>query len=271
MTEKYGYVSIDIGFLKDAVDQFITYSSIDLNEVEDKDILEVEDKPHITIRYGFESNVTKDMIEEKLFDLDEKDPITVTIVLGDIRHFEAEDHDIVYASILVGGDSLKQCNTVLRELPGITTFQNYTPHMTFAKVKKGKGKNFESLDFKKSYDKIFHAPSMTYHRNGQSETIWFKNIKIDKDVLLQRRPRGITEIMMKLREQVNHTAIDRILRDLAVENCSVTVLLSILTTINPIYYKLKHYTEFYRKVESFLLTKNDADYTKRLLYGFFRP
>lgn len=94
-----------------------------------------EEEPHVTVRYGLETDNPADLKE-----LGSLPPITVKT--GKVSIFETDKYDVV--KVDVESDSLTEANKKvgeIAEVPG-ETFKEYTPHITIAYVKKGEGKKY---------------------------------------------------------------------------------------------------------------------------------
>lgn len=104
----------------------------------------VETEPHVTILYGFHSEVTAD----EAFDLFKEnfDLKPIKISVKGISIFENEEFDVVKIDVDEG--ILNEMNAVMRKLPNTTTFPKYNAHITISYVKKGTGKKYIK-EFKK--------------------------------------------------------------------------------------------------------------------------
>lgn len=106
----------------------------------------IEDKPHITVLYGFHDEVVSKTITDKLGELLFM-PINITIDGIDI--FENQDYDVV--KLNVESEELRHLNKLCSELPHTTDYPDYKPHMTLAYVQKGLGSKYKEnlkLSFK---------------------------------------------------------------------------------------------------------------------------
>ena len=97
----------------------------------------LEDKPHITILYGFHDEVNAETIRECLGG-EVNTPIKIKIDSIDI--FENEEYDVV--KLNVESSQLRKLNALCKKLPYTTDYPDYNPHMTIAYVKKGEGAKY---------------------------------------------------------------------------------------------------------------------------------
>lgn len=109
------------------------------NQIDDADLTEKgrEDIPHITIRYGLETNdagQVRQLVETF-------GPIKFK--LGDVDYFQGDEHDVVI--IRVESDDLHRMNELLGQLPNVQTHPTYQPHVTLAYVKPGMGQKYVDM------------------------------------------------------------------------------------------------------------------------------
>lgn len=115
--------------------------------------------PHVTIKYGLETNSPEDV--EKAVGSDHK-PIKVR--LGKLGQFESEEHDVLKIDVV--SEDLAKLNALLSKLPNGDKHPNYKPHLTIAYVKKGQaveyvgGTEFEGTTFEVDW---FYFKSSTGH------------------------------------------------------------------------------------------------------------
>lgn len=117
------------GALQDALASMIP----DEDLYTDDDIKGREDRPHITVFYGFTPKVEAYEVLERL----EHEPEIEARVTG-IGYFRNEEkpYDVVYLSVESAG--LAEANRLLKDLPNENEYlDEYTAHMTIAYVKKG--------------------------------------------------------------------------------------------------------------------------------------
>jgi len=105
-------------------------------QIPDEDLAEGgrEDEPHITVRYGLHTQKAAD-VEPLLTDVA---PLKATF--GYTTYFKGDDFDVVYVS--VKSPDLHALNETLAALEHTDTHKGYTPHVTVAYVKPGKGKEY---------------------------------------------------------------------------------------------------------------------------------
>jgi 2'-5' RNA ligase len=99
-----------------------------------------EARPHVTIKYGLETNSADDVREA----LKGVKPFTLT--LGKTAVFEGEEFDVVIVE--VKGAALKRLNQKIADaLEHTDTHPEYVPHATIAYVQSGKGEGYSGDDF----------------------------------------------------------------------------------------------------------------------------
>lgn len=109
-----------------------------VEQIDVKDIVELENEPHVTVKYGLHTNRVDD-VRKVVIGFG-----AVKLRFGDCAYFEGEEYDVVY--VAVESKELRQLNALLSsELEHTTTHDAYTPHMTIAYVVKGTGKAYASL------------------------------------------------------------------------------------------------------------------------------
>lgn len=108
----------------------------DIYEIDDE--FGIETEPHVTILYGFHSNVDA----KQVFDLYKKnfDLKPIEIGVEGISIFENKEFDVVKMD--VDSKILTEMNSVMRELPNTNTYPEYHAHITLAYVKKGTGEKY---------------------------------------------------------------------------------------------------------------------------------
>ncbi len=104
-------------------------------QIEAGDLTEkgLEDKPHITIKYGLHSEDPKAVASVV------SSSRGVSAKIGDIGMFVTDEADVVI--LKVESPDLVKLNETISTLPNTTEFE-YTPHITIAYVKTGKGKGY---------------------------------------------------------------------------------------------------------------------------------
>jgi len=104
----------------------------------------LEDEPHCTLLYGLHKGVTLDQIKEVVdkFKFDK-------LKLHNASLFENQ-YDVLKFD--VQGDSLKECNEALTDLPHTNDFPDYHPHATIAYIKKGIGEKYTKKLKDKEYE-----------------------------------------------------------------------------------------------------------------------
>jgi hypothetical protein len=106
----------------------------DLYEEEGDRTFGLEDEPHVTLLYGLDGSVTPDQVKGIL------NKFTFgTCKLHNASLFE-NDYDVLKFD--VKGDSLRDANSDLRELPYKSDYPDYHPHCTIGYLIKGTGKKY---------------------------------------------------------------------------------------------------------------------------------
>jgi 2'-5' RNA ligase len=99
----------------------------------------LEDKPHVTVLYGFHNDVDISKIKAMMPPVDD-----IHIKLSMIDIFETKKFDVV--KFTVESETLHKLNKDLTNNFNYTTeFDAYIPHMTIAYVKRGTGKKYKRL------------------------------------------------------------------------------------------------------------------------------
>lgn len=93
---------------------------------------EVGDDSHITLKYGLLPGVKKEHVDTVLEGWDLSD-----IYKKEVMVFDSPYADEPYKCIVLAmeSSSLYEANRLLNFLPNVSTFKNYTPHLTLAYVK----------------------------------------------------------------------------------------------------------------------------------------
>lgn len=148
--------------------------------VKDKDLYKEgneygrDDEAHVTIRYGFTADLTKEEINEII-----KDVKSFTIKLKSISIFKAsgdKKYDVVKFD--VESDILTKLNKKSGKYPNEQSFPNYHPHVTIAYVKKGSFKNeTKDISIEVTVDKIVYSPM-----KGEKKSIKLQNGVITESI-----------------------------------------------------------------------------------------
>lgn len=93
-----------------------------------------ETTPHITIKYGLDSD--KRLIAQRIVDLWDD----VQLTFGRVELFRNDEHDVVV--VKVDSPQLRSMHRVLSALPNKEEERPYNPHLTIAYVKKGRGERY---------------------------------------------------------------------------------------------------------------------------------
>lgn len=116
------------------------------------DIIELEDEPHVTVRYGFE-NVGADRLR---WVIDQHRGIVLT--LGSLSLFRNEKADVLKVDVY--SQRLHDLHAHLGIIPNKSTFPTYIPHLTVAYLKPGTGDKY--LDMRGLEGQEVRVQSVTY-------------------------------------------------------------------------------------------------------------
>lgn len=114
-----------------------------------------ETTPHVTIKYGFSTDLTSDEQNKFLVDLH---PFTVQI--ESISIFDSEKFDVVKFDITIS-PILKRLREMADKFPNEDKHPIYHPHMTLAYVKKGSFDKKSQVLFSVGIDKLVYSPAAT--------------------------------------------------------------------------------------------------------------
>lgn len=106
--------------------------------IDPADVIELEDKPHVTVRYGL---LTEEVapVQARLSGIG-----SIQFRLDELGSFSSAEQDVLM--IQVQGDDLARLNEALGELPNETRFKDYKPHVTVAYLKPGTAQKYLRLD-----------------------------------------------------------------------------------------------------------------------------
>lgn len=142
-TEKVEYGALMLFFDIAKWDNFLsTIESDDVYKINNEFGLETE--PHVTILYGFNSNVNNNDVFDLYKENFELKPIEINV--DGISIFENDEFDVIKMD--VNSKTLTKMNSVMSNLSNTKTYPNYHTHITLAYVKKGRGIKYV-MDFEK--------------------------------------------------------------------------------------------------------------------------
>ena len=129
--ENFLQVQVDFGYLRITMPRWIE------KNINGRDILKLEHRPHATVYYGADKRDIA-QIQEVI----ETYGRPIRVSLGALNIFEHEDRDVLYVELV--GDSLISLNKQIAKLPNSRppTHPNFIPHLTLAYLTKGTGRKF---------------------------------------------------------------------------------------------------------------------------------
>lgn len=110
-----------------------------ISRIKDNDLFGYgrENNPHVTLLYGFKSDVTYETIEPLLSELK-----PIDIYVKGISIFNSNpEYDVVKFDVELTSE-LKATREVFEKLPHVKMFDEYRPHITIAYVKAGEGQKY---------------------------------------------------------------------------------------------------------------------------------
>lgn len=112
-----------------------------IEKIRSEDIYEeegfgLEDKPHVTIMYGFSSEIDSKQVLEEV-----KDKKPDSIVLSGISLFKDQKYDVVKFDV-ESPELHKLHDLVKKKFSNKETYAEYKPHVTIAYVKPGMGRKY---------------------------------------------------------------------------------------------------------------------------------
>lgn len=114
-------------------------AAIDPDDLHEKGL---ETDAHVTVLYGFEPGLSKEMLASHV---NMADIVTFSILCTGFHVFENEEYDVlIYRA---ESSVLYDLNRMCRELPHQNSFPDYVPHMTLAYCKKGHASKYASQPF----------------------------------------------------------------------------------------------------------------------------
>lgn len=93
--------------------------------------------PHITLKYGFTSDLTDDHVKHIIDCMNEnKGKTKLLLGISGISCFECKNHDVVKFDV-IKDPILMELNHLCNQYPHIDTQKTYHPHITIAYIKRG--------------------------------------------------------------------------------------------------------------------------------------
>lgn len=107
--------------------------------IDPSDVVELEDDPHITVKYGVDPSIPVSEVRRVLSGIG-----PINVVLGRTSLFELPDQEVL--KLEVTSPSLITANLLVRKhLKCIDTYPTYIPHVTLAYLKTGSGSKYEGI------------------------------------------------------------------------------------------------------------------------------
>lgn len=146
-----------------------------------KEDVKIETDPHVTVRYGFHKDVRKEDVVRALAQLGFSRTSVAQITFGKLGYFSIPQKDVVFVSV-PGAPILRMMNQVLRELPGITTFPQYKPHLTLAYVPAGQGQKF--MGFPALEGVTVQIKDLIFQNNGEKFPMDWSEVSVGRSPVL---------------------------------------------------------------------------------------
>lgn len=126
----------------------------------------IEDKPHITVLYGFNPKTLASQVKTKINEVVKK-PIKFKIVA--ISIFEGGDKPYDVVKFEIESEELIRLNQYCKDnFEFESTFPDYKPHMTIAYVKAGSGEKYS----KRLKETVMESNKFIYSLGGNNTIEW---------------------------------------------------------------------------------------------------
>jgi SPP1 gp7 family putative phage head morphogenesis protein len=109
------------------------------SQIDPKDVVKIEDEPHVTVRYGLHPEPGLGAKVQKI--IDGVGPIALEV--GGLSLFQKPEFDVLKCD--VEGSKLRLLNGLLKQLPHTDTYPTYSPHLTIAYLQPGTGAKYLEL------------------------------------------------------------------------------------------------------------------------------
>lgn len=104
-------------------------------KLDENDVIEIEDKPHVTIKYGLVTQEPKEVSAILTH------PTSMSCMFGKTAIFESPEHDVLYLEV-ISKDFVDLHQFLSNSLTNKQTHKEYIPHLTLAYLKKGTSKKY---------------------------------------------------------------------------------------------------------------------------------
>ena len=157
--EKFEYSSVQAKLPEDLSEIFVDYASeipdAELYTEPDDDSYGRETDPHVTIRYGLDTDDTAKLAEA----FSNAGPIHAAF--GKVSIFETDDYDVVKVDL--ESPDLHSANKLVGETESVPgeTFKDYKPHITIAYVKKGEGAKYVGDTYFEGAEVVFDQAELS--------------------------------------------------------------------------------------------------------------
>ena len=123
-----------------------------------RDVVEFEKDVHVTVKWGTDPKVEAWSIRARL------GPRRKALVqFGPVTIFENDDRDVLVVTLK--SRDLQSMNRLLSAIPNtVTTHPGYTPHVTLAYLRKGRGQKYQDFDIGIQSNRHFLLGNLQYNQ-----------------------------------------------------------------------------------------------------------
>lgn len=141
-----------------------------LSHIIDDDVYDMPDfgkefEPHVTILYGFTLPIDKELnIIKRLLN---KVKVPIEIKINSISSFNTKEYDVLKFDVI--SPQLNHLNSIFKQLPHVSTYQQYHPHLTISYLKIGKSIKYNK---KLTSELSFSSNIFLYSNKFKNKTIF---------------------------------------------------------------------------------------------------